>query len=141
MQHYDYNAKRIRKHTWPVPIRMPDGKWARAWMIQLQAPPPAAPAVETLSAVITQEIVQFLAAADKALHDLQNEFAVSLEWVNLQEIKASLITETADWPDELLVGAWRLFEDIDQMLGTIATIDGQPRDHWPPWNLRSGRTE
>jgi hypothetical protein len=141
MQQDNYNSQRISKHTWPVPVQMADGKWARVWMIQLKAPPPAAPAVETLSAVITQEIGQFLAGADKRLEDLQNELVISLQRANPQAIRAALITDRDDWPDELLFAAWRLFEDIDRMLGTIDTIDGQPRDHWPPWNLRSGRPE
>jgi hypothetical protein len=120
---------------------MPDGKWERVWIIKLKAPPPAPTAMETLSAVITQEIVQFLADADRRLADLQNELIIWLQWANPLEIRAALLTEAGDWPEELVVAAWRLFEDIDQMLGTIDTIDGQPRDRWPPWNLRSGRTE
>jgi len=139
MQYYD--TKLIRKHTWPVPAQMPDGKWERVWMIKLKAPPTVSTAMETLAAVITQEVVQVLAVADRRLEDLQNELVIALEWVSLQDIRAALITEIADWPDELLFAAWRLFEDIDQMLGTIDTIDGQARDQWPPWNLRSWRPE
>ena len=141
MPYYDYDAQLISKHTWPVPAQMPDGKWERAWMVKLAAPPPAPTAMEALSAVLTQEVVQFLAGADRRLADLTNELVISLEWVNPQEIKAALLTDSGGWPDELLVAAWRLFADIDQMLGTIDTIDGQPRDRWPPWNLRSEHTE
>jgi hypothetical protein len=137
----EYNGELIKRHTWPVPQQMPDGMWQRVWTIRLKEAPVVSTTMEVLSSEITQEIVQYLAGRDRRLESLKGDLVISLEWTNPQEIIAALITEEGDWPDELLFAAWRLFQDIDRMLGTIDTIDDQVRDRWPPWNLQKAGDE
>jgi hypothetical protein len=133
---HDYNAQLIKTHTWPVPQQLPDGRWRRAWTIRLKEEPLVSTAMEVLSSEITQEVVQYLTERDRRLESLKDDLVISLEFTKSQGIIAGLITEEGGWPDELLFAAWRLFQDVDRILGTIDTIDGQGRDRWPPWNFR-----
>jgi hypothetical protein len=126
-----YSAKFIKTHTWPVPELMVDGRWHRVWTIRLKEKPRLA--LERLSSAITQDVVRHLEHNSQP-HTLGADFVISLSRGASREIVATLRTQEDGWSDELLFASWRMFEDIDQMLGTIETIDGQPRDNWPPWN-------
>lgn len=114
---------------------MPDGKWQRVWTIRLKDNPAISATIEAFSSEITKDIVEYLSGSDSRLQSLRDDLAISLQLAGPREINAALTTKEGDWPDELLFASWRMFEDIDRMLATIDTIDGQPRDDWPPWNL------
>jgi hypothetical protein len=131
-----YSPESIKVHNWPAPQLMPDGKWHRTWTIRLKSNLPETIDLGASSSSITKEILDYLGEADSRLQNLGDDLALSLQLTGPREVMASMLTRQADCSDELLFAAWRMFEAVDQMLGTIETIDGQPRDNWPPWNLR-----
>ena len=135
MHDYTDAAKLIARHTWPPLEQMPDGRWKRSFRIKLKEDTAGLATLEEFSSIITQDIIKYL-EGDSHIGDLENDLIISLNSDSRQEITADILTVgDGNW-DEYMVAAWRMFEDIDLMLGPIATIEGQERNSFPPWSLQ-----
>lgn len=135
MQDYTDAAKLIARHTWPPLEQMPDGRWKRSFQIKLKEDTTGPATLAEFSSIITQDIIKYLEDDSRIWH-LENDLVISLNSDSRREITADILTVgDGNW-DEYMVAAWRMFEDIDRMLGPIATIEGQARDSWPPWSLQ-----
>ena len=67
------------------------------------------------------------------------DFLVSVEICDGDRLKVSVTTERWGWEDELYFATYNMFEAIDNLFGTIDTIQGQDRDLWEPWLRKSWR--
>jgi hypothetical protein len=134
-----YTADMIKVHSWPDLEDLSDGRWQRTWAIQFLADVPDQEGLDGLALRIRQNLVAFM----EGNHDGQAvapDLAVCLCRHSPREIQARLSARYDAWADEWFPAAWHMFEQIDQHLGPIDTIEGQPRDNWPPWNLRRYHT-
>ncbi|WP_293140175.1 hypothetical protein [Okeania sp. SIO3I5] len=117
-----YNVYDLIIHNWPKLAQTPDKKWHRTWEIVLKSP------------VI--EPVDLVAYSESLSHE---DFLVSVEICDGDRLKVSVTTERWGWEDELYSATYNMFEAIDNLFGTIDTIQGQERDLWEPWLRKSWR--
>ena len=111
-----YNVDDIIIHNWPKLVQTTDKKWNRIWDIILKK-----------SVVESVDLVTY---SQKLSHE---DFCVCVEVSDGNHLKVSVTTERWGWEDELYFATYKMFEAIDQLFGTIDTIQGQERDVWEPW--------
>lgn len=129
-----YGLNSITINPWPEVEHLPDGTWARVWQFVLKEDVSPAVGLRALSATIGERIVADLRAVDQRLADLeQDDFIVCLRRVAPCEIVATVLTKQDGWSDEFYFATYQLFRYIDELVGTIDLIEGQPRDSWRPW--------
>lgn len=111
-----YRKDQIVRVAIPDWRRDKDGKWLREWDVRLVVPPP--PEWSTRLTECGQAGVE---TAAELLADGRT-------------IHLTCATELNPFTDELfLVGAYRMLQCIDQRVGRIELIQGQPRDLWQPF--------
>jgi hypothetical protein len=115
----EYRKDQIIRVAVPQWHRRADGRWIREWLVQLVGAPPA-----DWSTRLAQfpgdgmETIATLDADGRTLH-------------------ITCLTELEPLSDEMfLVAAYRMLERIDQGIGQIEQIQGQPRDVWQPFRTR-----
>jgi hypothetical protein len=72
------------------------------------------------------------------ISELERELSTGEAQVGIQlegdrKVIMEVITARWGWDDDLYFYSYRLLKQIDETLGTILTIQGQPRDVWNPW--------
>jgi hypothetical protein len=129
-----YGLSNITINPWPQVERLPDGTWRRVWRFVLGED--IAPGVEldALSSSIGEQIVADLRAVDPRLSDIKrDDLSVCLQRIAPCEITATVLTRQDGWSDEFYFATYQLFKYVDERVGTIDTIEGQPKDAWRPW--------
>jgi hypothetical protein len=112
----EYRKDQIVRVAIPAWRRDTDGRWMREWDVQLAVPPPSD--WSTRFAQCEQPGVE---TAAKLLADGRT-------------IHLTCVTEANPFTDELfLVGAYRTLQCIDQLVGKIELVQGQPRHVWQPF--------
>lgn len=112
----EYRKDQIVRVAVPAWHRDADGRWTREWDVQLVVPPPTdwstrlaeweQPGVETAAQLL---------ADGRTIH-------------------LTCVTEVNPFTDEIfLIGAYRMLQWIDQRVGKIELIQGQPRHVWQPF--------
>lgn len=111
-----YRKDQIIRVAIPAWHRDTDGRWMREWDVQLVVPPPS-----DWSTRLTE--------CEQAGVETNAELLADGQTIHL-----TCVTELNPFTDELfLVGAYRMLKCIDQRLGRIALIQGQPRHVWQPF--------
>jgi hypothetical protein len=95
-----------------------------------------------LSTRITNEIVAYIETEtlgrqqqEPSPSDFKDDIQVILRLTGPRQIIAAMITiGDGNW-DEYMYAAWHMLRSIDSIIGDIETIDGHPRQNYPPWIL------
>ncbi len=114
-----YSADDIIINNWAELKQTSDEKWSRIWNILLQQTIPETVDYETIS--------DFLCHKD---------FSVQVNISEANHLIVTVTTERWGWDDELYFATYRMFEEIEQLLGKIYTIQGESRDKWSMWLWR-----
>jgi hypothetical protein len=123
MQYYD--AERIIIHNWgDLTKNSDDKKWTRDWKIKLKIPILESTDLASVSRKLSYE-----------------GFQVDLDKDSTGDLSISVQTKEWGWEDYLYFNTYKMFEEIDYLLGTIDTIQGQARDTWYPWLWRKRTSE
>jgi len=129
-----YSVSAITTNRWPQVKQLANGTWERVWHLVLTENIPRSEELSTLSLHIGKQIVADLRAADPRLSGIeQDDVVVHLCRMAPREIAAIVLTKQDGWSDEYYLATYRLFEYVDEKIGAIDTIEGQPRDSWRPW--------
>jgi hypothetical protein len=134
----EYDARQVTPHSWPPPEQMPDGKWMRTFAIRLREDAILATTLGELSSLVTEDVVAYMDAEGVA-PTLRDDVVISMDFTDpddKRQVRAVIVSRLDGWDDLLFAVAWRMFEDVDEMLGTICTIEGDVRDAFPPWSLQ-----
>jgi hypothetical protein len=115
-----YDADKIVIHNWPEAIQLSDGKWARNWDITFK------------QSWKTSKISE---VSDELSYQ---GFSVRISFIQEKKYSFQIITDDWSWEDYLYFNTYKMFEEINDLIGEIETIQGQPRDCWDPW-LRNNR--
>ena len=112
-----YNADDIIVNKRAESKQTSDGKWHRIWDIVLKKIIPETNNLEDISRELS--------------HD---NFNVHIRVTAGKHLTVSVTNEKSYWDDEFLFSTYRMFEDIERLLGTIDTIQGQKNeDRWSPY--------
>ena len=112
-----YNADDIIVNKRAESKQTSDGKWHRIWDIVLKKTIPETNNLEDISRELS--------------HD---NFNVHIRVTAGKHLTVSVTNEKSYWDDEFLFSTYRMFEDIERLLGTIDTIQGQKNeDRWSPY--------
>ena len=129
-----YSLSDITINPWPPVQRLPDGTWERVWRFVLKEAAPPRVELTSLSSHISEQIIADVRAAGQRLSDIgQHDLAICLQQIAPCEIIATVLTRQDGWSDEFYYATYRLFTYINECVGTIDTIEGQPRDSWRSW--------
>lgn len=115
-----YLSDQILRVAIPQWRRAPDGLWSRDWRVRLVNPPDT--------------------EAQRALCDLSDESVRVV--ANIEEDGRTIHLQTTTNRDALtdeifLIAAYRMLCRIDEDVGCIASIQGQPREWWQPFRIAS----
>lgn len=111
-----YNAQGLVYNPWPPLEHLSDGRWQRVWRIRLTGPVPCGLQLDVLSA-----------------HMSETDCMVSVQPIGERELTVTVLTKEHGWSDVFYFATYRMFAKIDECIGTIESIEGQPRDMWRPW--------
>ncbi|BDA74896.1 hypothetical protein RIVM261_085030 [Rivularia sp. IAM M-261] len=112
-----YNADDIIVNKRAESKQTSDGKLHRIWDIVLKKIIPETNNLEDISRELS--------------HD---NFNVHIRVTAGKHLTVSVTNEKSYWDDEFLFSTYRMFEDIERLLGTIDTIQGQKNeDRWSPY--------
>jgi hypothetical protein len=112
-----YTADMITVNKWAEHQQMPDGKWNQTWDIILKNPIAETSDIEKVSKKISHE-----------------DFDVQIKVSEGKRLTVS--TKYPERDDPSLFSTFRLFENIDLLLGEIDTIQGQKmEDRFSPYRL------
>ena len=104
------------------------------WRFVLKEAAPPRVELTSLSSHISEQIIADVRAAGQRLSDIgQHDLAICLQQIAPCEIIATVLTRQDGWSDEFYYATYRLFTYINECVGTIDTIEGQPRDSWRSW--------
>lgn len=121
MTEEDYSGVVLVKNAWPEWRPVGDGAFVRRWKFELER--------------ALQE--DFLIPDDLGDDDI--EVTVSTGERDT-ELIATTATRQNAWSDQVFFFAFhRLFERMEERFGRLKSIQGQPRDEWPPFRRRDGR--
>jgi hypothetical protein len=112
----NWEPKAIVVHNWPKLEETPDGTWRRRWDIVLQ-----------------ESVLKPLRISELERELSTGEAQVGIQLEGDRKVIMEVITARWGWDDDLYFYSYRLLKQIDETLGTILTIQGQPRDVWNPW--------
>lgn len=129
----DYSSVELAPIRWASLEQLPDGSSKWTWNIRLHSRPNTSASWEQVSLAIKQSIVEHVDPS------LEADLSISLTLHDLTHLTATMHTTRSGWADELVIATGYMFDDIDRMVGTIETIEGQPRNMWPPWTLRKAQ--
>ena len=111
-----WEPKALVVHNWPQLEETPDGTWQRRWDIVLQ-----------------ESALKPLRISQRARELSIGEAHVGLHLEGDRTVIMEVITARWGWDDDLYFYSYHLLQQTDETLGTILTIQGQPRDVWNPW--------
>ena len=112
----EYNAKNLIYNRWAPLKHLPGGHWQRTWSLLLK------------------EEVRSQISLEKVSIELSEEgFKVVLTQNAPKRLTATVTTVEDGWDDRFFFATYRMFKRIDEKIGTIETIEDQPRDLWRPW--------
>jgi hypothetical protein len=115
-----YNADDIIVNKRAESKQTSDGKWHRIWDIVLKKTIPETNNLEDISRELS--------------HD---NFNVHIRVTAGKHLTVSVTNEKSYWDDEFLFSTYTMFEDIERLLGTIDTIQGQKNeDRWSPYKKK-----
>jgi hypothetical protein len=115
-----YNAGNITTHNWAELKQITSNEWQRDWNITLKSSIPKSTNLEVISKELSYE-----------------GFFVTIETDDARHLKVSVRTTDWGWEDYLYSNTYKMFEEINHILGTIEIIQGQARDSWYPWLWRT----
>lgn len=97
-----------------------NGKWHRFWDIVLKQ---ALTEINNLEEICRQLSHQ--------------NFDVDVKVAEGRNLTVSVINDKSYWDDEFLFSTYTMFEDIERLLGSIDTIQGQKNeDRWSPYKKK-----
>ncbi|WP_375492779.1 hypothetical protein [uncultured Nostoc sp.] len=111
-----YSPNDIIINNWAELRQTPDGKWNRLWSISLQK--------SILETIDYENISKLLSHED---------FYVQVQISEPNCLLVSVTTERWGWDDELYFATYRMFEEIEHILGKIDKIQGENREKWSIW--------
>jgi hypothetical protein len=111
-----YSGEGLVLNTWPQLEPTKDGRWRRVWTIMFAADLPPQLPLEEVSAGLCEA-----------------DFSVRLKQIGRREILATVLTQEWGWADHFYFASYRMLKAIEEKIGMIDTIQGQPRDLWRPW--------
>jgi hypothetical protein len=112
-----YNASDIIVNKRPESKQAPDGRWHRVWDIVLKKTINKTNNLEDISRQLSHK-----------------DFDVHIQVAGGKYLTVSVINEKSYWDDEFLFSTYRMFEDIERLLGAIDTIQGQKNEErWSPY--------
>lgn len=119
-----YSADNIIVNEHPELKKLPNGKWEQVWDIVLNQP-------------ISEKIN--LKDISQKLSNEDFEFDVHIQVTKGQYLKVCVTCIRDANPyhhDYSLFAVYKMFENIDRLLGSIDTIQGQKKDRWRPFRQR-----
>lgn len=112
-----YSANDIIVNKRAESKQLSNGKWHRVWDIVLK---------QALTKINNLEEI----SRQLSHHNFDVDIKVA-EGINLT---VSVINDKSYWDDEFLFSTYTMFEDIERLLGSIDTIQGQKNeDRWSPY--------
>lgn len=111
-----YNAHGLVHNTWPPLHQQADGRWKRVWTICLESHISPHLSMQTLSGKLSEP-----------------GFLVLVEPIGGCELAVTVVTKEHGWSDTFYFATYRMFGKIDAWMGTIESIEGQPKALWRPW--------
>jgi hypothetical protein len=112
----EYNAKSLVHNRW-APLKRPEnGHWQRTWHFAFSDNIPPHLSLEAVSNELSE-----------------NDFQVTLTQNGAKQMNATVTTIDDGWDDRFFFATYRLFERINEKIGTLQTIEGQDRGLWRPW--------
>lgn len=114
-----YSNYKIRVNKRAESEQTSDGKWNRIWDIVLKKPIAETSNLEDISIKLSHQ-----------------DFDVQVKVREGKHLTVCVTNEKSYWDDEFLFATFKMFEDIERLLGTIDTIQGQKmEDRWSPYRL------
>ena len=114
-----YSADDIIVNKWAELKQTLDGKWNSIWDIVLKKSIAETSNLEDISIKLSHE-----------------GFDVRVKVREGKHLTVSVTTERSERDDDILFATFKMFEDIERLLGTIDTIQGQKmEDRWSPYRL------
>src|SRR6476620_10005786 len=108
-----YNSDDVVIRNWANLRQMPDGRWNRKWDIKLKQAIPESINLENIYKLLSREGFDIRVVIREGNH-----------------LEISVTTEEWGWEDELIFATYRMFEEIEQLVGKIDMIQAQSRDIW-----------
>ncbi|AFZ10526.1 hypothetical protein Osc7112_6371 (plasmid) [Oscillatoria nigro-viridis PCC 7112] len=108
-----YNVDDVVVRNWANLRQMPDGRWNRIWEITLKQAIPESINLENISKLLSHE-----------------DFDIRVVMREGNNLAISVTTERWGWEDELIFATYRMFEEIEHLVGKIDIIQAQNRDIW-----------
>jgi hypothetical protein len=119
-----YSADNIVIHNWAKLTQTTDGKWTRTWNIVLKEKLSDSLNLGSISQTLSHE-----------------DFQVNVEIASENSLEVCVITQRWGWEDNLYFSTYKMFEELNSIVGDILTIQGQDRNLWDPWLYEKLKSE
>ena len=114
----NWRDEKIIVVPWPKPVQLDDGRWHRRWNVVL---------------VEGSERRDAEAVFRDAMATFENNVALSVEG---RRVEVDVYTRRWPLEDDLFFYNFRVLKCVEDVLGEIELIEGEPRNKWRPWRVR-----
>jgi hypothetical protein len=112
-----YSAESIIPVRWPPLVRLASGAWQRVWHV-----------------IFCNKSVDSATLRDASVLLSKEQFSVAVVSTGPGAVSVTVQTEEDGASDEIFLANYRMLARLEEIVGEIELIEGQPRNQWRPWH-------